>query len=142
LIPSLKGVEKAISKDLGKAADNSSKGFAGRFSSGASKWMKRGGLAIAGAATLAIGTALKKGFDRLTGIENATAKLSGLGHSAQSVEKIMDSALAAVKGTAFGLDDAAAVAASSVAAGVKPGQDLQRTLTLVADAATIGGTSR
>src|SRR5690606_18414102 len=141
LVPSLRGAEKAIEKQLGGAADKTSKSFAGRFSSGATKWMRRGGLAIAGAATAAMGLALKKGFDRLTGIENAQAKLSGLGHSAQGVKRIVDDALASVKGTAFGLDEAASVAASAVASGVKPGKDLERTLKLVADAATISGSS-
>lgn len=106
-----------------------------------------GGAAVVGAAAVAavtvgtLGTALAKGFSRLTALDNATAKLEGLGHSAESVQTIMDSALGAVKGTAFGLDEAAGVAASAVAAGVKPGADLQRTLSLVADASTIAGTS-
>lgn len=94
----------------------------------------------AGAGIAAIlGTALTKGFDRLTSIENAEAKLRGLGNSAKTVSQVMDDALASVKGTAFGLGDAASVAASAVASGVKPGQDLERTLKLVADAATIAG---
>lgn len=99
----------------------------------------------AGAASVAVGAlvgkALTGGWGRLTGIENAEAKLRGLGHSADNVKSIMTDALAAVKGTAFGMDDAATVAATAVAAGVKPGQDLERTLKLIADAATIGGSS-
>src|SRR5690606_24038796 len=67
-------------------------------------------------------------------------KLTGLGHSAKTVEKIMGNALSSVKGTAFGLDEASTVAASAVAAGIKPGRDLTRNLKLVADAATIAGT--
>ena len=47
----------------------------------------------------------------------------------------------AVKGTAFGLDTAATVAASAVAAGIKPGQELENYLRLTADAATIAGIS-
>jgi len=85
--------------------------------------------------------ALTLGFGRLQSIEQAEAKLTGLGHSADGVTAIMDSALASVKGTAFGLGEAAGVAASAVAAGVKPGEDLTRTLKLMADAAVIGGTS-
>src|SRR5699024_4232506 len=83
---------------------------------------------------------ITKGFSRLNQIDQARAKLSGLGHEAGSVEKIMDSALAAVKGTAFGMGDAATVAAATVAAGVKPGAELERTLKLMGDAATIAGT--
>lgn len=52
----------------------------------------------------------------------------------------MNNALASVRGTAFGMADAATVAASATAAGIRPGQDLERTLKLVADAATIAGT--
>ena len=85
------------------------------------------------------GLAIQGGFDRAMNIENAEFKLKGLGHSAEEVEEIMDNALASVKGTAYGLDDAATVAASAVAAGVQPGQDLERTLKLVGDAAAISG---
>ena len=83
--------------------------------------------------------AVQGGFNRALNIEQAEFKLKGLGHSAAEVENIMDDALASVKGTAYGLDEAATVAASAVAAGVKPGQDLERTLKLVGDAATISG---
>lgn len=98
-----------------------------------------GTAAAAGVATL--GVALTKGFSRLNALDQATAKLEGLGHSAESVQSIMDNALAAVRGTAFGMDEAAGVAAGVVAAGVKPGAELERTLKLVADASTIAGTS-
>lgn len=80
---------------------------------------------------------LTKGWDRLTGIENARAMLQGLGHDTATVERIMDDALASVKGTAFGLDEAATAAANAVAAGIKPGRDLEGVLRLVADAAAI-----
>ncbi|MUL47610.1 tape measure protein [Mycobacterium sp. CBMA293] len=96
------------------------------------------GTAMAGV-TATVGTALKLGFDRLTAIDDAKAKLSGLGHTTASTAKIMDSALAAVKGTAFGLGDAATIAAGAVAAGVKPGQELTDYLKRTADAAAIAG---
>jgi len=79
------------------------------------------------------------GFDRAVNIEQAEFKLKGLGHSAEEVDDIMKNALASVKGTAYGLDEAATIAASAVAAGVEPGEDLERTLKLVADAAAISG---
>src|SRR5690606_27467523 len=65
----------------------------------------------------------------------------GLGHDTQAVEAIMKDALGSVKGTAFGLDTAATVAASAVAAGIKPGKELEGYLRLTADAATIAGIS-
>lgn len=88
-----------------------------------------------------IGGFFAAGFQRLESIDNARAKLRGLGHDTQVIEGIMTNALGAVKGTAFGLDSAATVAASAVAAGIAPGDQLQRTLTLVADSATIAGGS-
>ena len=93
------------------------------------------------AGTALAGITLAKGWNRLTGIDDARAKLQGLGHDAQSVETIMDSALASVKGTSFGLDEAATAAANAVAAGIKPGQELTKYLSMTADAAAIAGTS-
>src|SRR5699024_3380514 len=94
-----------------------------------------GGAAVAGAFT----GSLVKGFNRLKDIENAEAKLTGLGHSAASVQSIMDNALASVKGTSFGLGEAAGLAGTLVASGIKPGQELEKTLKLTADSATIAG---
>lgn len=95
-----------------------------------------------GAAAVAlIGTSLAKGFSRLNAIDQATAKLRGLGNSASTVDKIMKNALASVKGTAFGLDEAATASATAVAAGVKPGKELTKYLTLVGDAATLTNSS-
>lgn len=98
-------------------------------------------VAVAGTAVGALGVAVTKGLGRLNSLDQATAKLDGLGHSAESVEAIMGNALASVRGTAFGMDEAAGVAAGVVAAGVKPGEQLERTLKLVADGATIAGSS-
>lgn len=88
-----------------------------------------------------VGLTLVKGFGRLKGIDEARAKLKGLGHDAESIEEIMNSALTSVKGTAYGLDEAATTAASAVAAGIKPGKELTRYLSLTADAAAIAGSS-
>lgn len=117
------------------------KGLGGSLMKGIGGAAVVGAAAVGAAAVGTLGVALTKGFQRLNSLDQATAKLEGLGHSAASVQQIMDDSLAAVKGTAFGMDEAAATAASAVAAGVKPGADLQRTLSLVADASTIAGTS-
>ena len=90
-------------------------------------------------AAAGVSAVFTKGLDRLTSIDNAQAKLRGLGHDAQSVEAIMTSSLDSVRGTAYGLGDAVSTAASSVAAGIKPGDELTRTLTAVADTAAIAG---
>lgn len=132
------GVSKALD-GLDPVAERSGKSMGGRISSGIGTVLKA---SVAGAGLAAGGVlagAITKGMGRLTGIENAQASLRGLGHDAASVESIMDNALASVSGTAFGLDAAAGVAASAVAAGIKPGQELERTLKLTGDAATIAG---
>lgn len=94
---------------------------------------------LVGAATALGSVALYKGFDRLVGIDTARAKLKGLGHDAEGVEAIMASALDSVRGTSFGMAEAATTAANATAAGVKPGKELTKYLTLTGDAAAIAG---
>lgn len=87
------------------------------------------------------GITIGKGFGRLVEIDNAKAKLDGLGHSGKDVKGIMNNALESVKGTSFGLGEAATTASSAVAAGIEPGKELTRYLSLTGDAAAIAGTS-
>lgn len=94
---------------------------------------------IAGGALASI--TIGKGFGRLVEIDNAQAKLDGLGHSGKDVKGIMNNALESVKGTSFGLGEAATTASSAVAAGIEPGKELTRYLSLTGDAAAIAGTS-
>lgn len=79
------------------------------------------------------------GFDRALNIQDARASLTGLGHDAGTVDTIMSNALDSVRGTAFGLDAAAQTAATAVAAGIAPGEELTQVLKTVADTATIAG---
>lgn len=81
--------------------------------------------------------ALASGWSRMTKIDNAKVKLEAIGNTAEDVSKIMDNALASVKGTAYGMDAAATIAASAVAAGIKPGKSLEKYLSSVADAAAV-----
>lgn len=83
------------------------------------------------------GLAVKGGIEKALAIENAQAKMSGLGHTSETVTTVMDNALSAVKGTAFGLGDAANIASTALASGIKPGAEMSKYLTLVADAAAI-----
>lgn len=94
------------------------------------------GTAIAGMLT----NSLARGFSRLQSIDDAQAKLRGLRYTGEEIEGVMDSALASVRGTAFGLGDASALAATMLASGVEQGEELTRTLKLAADVATIAGT--
>lgn len=87
------------------------------------------------------GMTLAKGWSRMTAIDNAKVKLEALGNTGPQVEKIMNNALASVQKTAYGMDAAATTAASAVAAGIKPGEELTRYLSLTADAAAVAGIS-
>lgn len=143
IVPETSKIAPGVRSALGGAARYAEKDGAGigsKLSSGIGKTLKTGAVATGAAVAGVLGAAMTKGFSRLTAIDSAEAKLSGLGHTAGSVSGIMSEALAAVKGTAFGLGDAASAAAAAVASGVKPGQDLQRTLKLMGDAASIAGT--
>lgn len=140
-MPTTEGISRAISKEIdggiNQGATKGEKTFGGKVG-GMVKLVGGAALAVGG---VVAGLALKGGFTRALNIEDAQAKLKGLGHDAETVEAIMADALASVKGTAFGLDTAATVAASAVAAGIKPGQELEKYLRLTADAATIAGSS-
>lgn len=146
---------KAVFGKLAPIAQGAAKGVGDAFltafqgiASKASSAMGAVGNAVKGIATGAvtvgiagIGTALTAGFSRLNAIDTASAKLRGLGNDAKSVDAIMANATASVKGTSFGLGEAATVAASAVAAGIKPGEQLETMLKGVANvAAATGGT--
>lgn len=128
---------KNLDRSASKSARKSGESSGGGFLAGLAGFLKGPALGVIGVASAGIGVAISKGVSRLTAIDDAKAKLTGLGHDAQSVAAIMDSATAAVKGTAFGLDEAATAA---VAAGIKPGQELTAYLTKMADAAAIANT--
>lgn len=144
-------VSQGVSKQIAKEIDGSGVGrtVGGQMSKGilasAANVAKQAGQIISGTiaagAGVAAAAAAGKGLSRLLQIEDATAKLRGLGNTAEDVEAIMSSALNAVRGTAFGMGEAATVAASAVAAGIRPGQELENYLKLTADAATIAGVS-
>lgn len=143
IVPEMNRVKPMIAnafKQVESTGDSAGQSLGKRLASGMGGVLKKSAVGVGVAAGAALGAGLTKGIGRLNGIEQAEAKLRGLGHSAGAVSGIMSDALASVKGTSFGLEEAATVAASAVAAGVKPGQDLQRTLKLVGDAATIAGT--
>lgn len=141
--PSGKGFGKSIEGDIGDAVDRASvKSSGSLISKIGGAFGKVGKIGIGAITTITGGIAAlaaKGGFTRALNIENAQAKLKGLGHDSASVTEIMNDALASVKGTAFGLGDAATVAASLSASGVKEGGQLTKVLKTVADTAQISG---
>src|SRR5699024_9664765 len=76
------------------------------------------------------------GFKRLVGMDNAQAKLKGLGVEGKQLEVVMEDVKSAVQGTTHTMADGADVAAGALAAGVKEGAELERYIKLVGDAAT------
>lgn len=143
--PSGKDFGKKLEGDIIQAVDNAAKtggtSILGKFG-GAFGKIGKIGLGAIGTITGGItALAAKGGFQRALAIENAQAKLKGLGHDSKSIAEIMNNALASVKGTAFGLGDAATVAATLSAAGIKSGDQMTNVLKTVADTAQISGRS-
>ncbi len=163
IVPSLKGIKNALTAGLGgevgKAGDTAGKtigehitgglgsalkgvgGVAGKALGAVATVGKAGAVAVGGLTAAVAGLAATGGVSRALQIEQAQAKLTGLGHSTAEVSGIMSDALASVKGTAYGLGDAASVAATMVASGIKPGQQLASVLKTIGDTATISGRS-
>ncbi|NEG90658.1 tape measure protein [Bifidobacterium aerophilum] len=143
--PSTKGLGKAIEGSIDDGTSTgvkkSGKTILSRVG-GAFKTVGKIGVGAVGTVTGAIaGLAAKGGFDRALNIERARTKLKALGHDTKSVDGIMSDALASVKGTAFGLGDAASVAAGLVASGIKQGKSLATVLGTVGDVAQVSGRS-
>lgn len=145
VVPSGKDFGKTIEGQISQNVINAGKtGGDGLLKSMSGVFSKVGKIGLGAVTAIGGGiTALaaKGGFERALNIENAQAKLRGLGHSATDISAIMDNALASVKGTAFGLGDAATVAASLSASGIKSGEQMTNVLKTVADTAQISGRS-
>lgn len=139
IVPTTRGIGKKIEAEFQEGFDATEKA-GGQMFSRVAGFARGAATAIVATTVGAIGAAIAKGFGRLNSIDVAQAKLKGLGNDAATVETIMKNALASVKGTAFGLGDAASVAASAVAAGVQPGKSLETYLKAVANGAAAAGT--
>ena len=93
--------------------------------------------ATAGIGAAIGGIAVAGGFSRAMKLDEARTQLNALGYDTKRVDGIMASALASVKGTAFGLDAAATIAANALASGKKEGDGLTKSLTTVANTAAL-----
>lgn len=132
IVDGMKGIGREVEKEAGRIR---ARGDA--LLGGIGKGVKWGAAGVAAGGAALLGGAAIGGFTRLADIEDARASLEGLQMSATQIDAVMESALASVKGTAFGMGDAASVAATMTAAGIKPGEELTNVLSLVADSATI-----
>ena len=99
--PSGKDFGKKLEGDITQAADNAAKtggtSILGKFGGAFGKIGKIGLGAIGTIAGGITALAAKGGFQRALAIENAQAKLKGLGHDSKSIAEIMNNALANVK---------------------------------------------
>lgn len=144
IVPSLRGAGRQISSELGGAKfaphlKSAGKSWGTKITAGLTSTMKKGLIGAGAGIGAAFSTSIFKGFGRLKSIEEARAGLEGMKLSAEDVAEVMANAQKSVKGTAFGLGDAATAAKGLVAAGVKPGQELERVLGLIGDTAAQSG---
>lgn len=144
IMPSAKGISGSIQSIINPEATNAGKSAGSRLASSIADTMgKVGGkltksitLPVAGAMTAIGGLVGVLGFKRLTGMDNARAKLQGLGVEGKQLEIVMENARDAVTGTTHTMADGVDVAAGALAAGVAEGAELERYIRLVGDAAT------
>ncbi len=153
VIPSLKGVDKAIKDQLGPAVGGAGaaagqaagRGFASKFGSAiasvasSAASVVTSGLSAAGVAGGALfGAALTKGFSRFTAIEDATASLTvTLGDSAKA-GTLLQGVLDTVRGTPFRLDQFATAAQRLAGMGIEA-QKIPHFLSAIGNAAATQG---
>ena len=134
--PTFRGAQRKVRDGLGvplaKEGPKQGRNLGDMIVSGTTRVFKWGGVAVGAA----LGTAITKGFGRIRAMEDATAKIEGLGYSAKEVDQIMSDVQGALDGTMFLYSEGADVAAGALAAGVQEGEELEKYLRLTADAAT------
>lgn len=144
IMPSAKGISGSIQSVMNPEATKAGKSAGSRIATSISKSMGGMGKTLTKAITVPAVTATTAvaglvgalGFKRLVGMDNAQAKLQGLGIEGKQLEIVMKNAKDAVTGTTHTMADGADVAAGALAAGVAEGKELERFIKLVGDAAT------
>src|SRR5699024_5814575 len=125
-------IRDGLGKPLAQEAPKQGRDLGNSIVAGTTRVFKWGGAAVGAA----LGAAITKGFGRIRAMEDATAKIAGLGYPAKDVYQIMPAWQGALDGTMFLYSEGADVAAGALAAGVKEGEELESYLRLTADAAT------
>ena len=98
-------------------------------------WITKPALAAGGAVTAMFGGL---GAKRLIGLDNAKAKLKGMGYTTEEVGAITDDVTEAVSTGMTTMAEGVDIAAGAMGAGVEEGKELQRYIKLVGDAAIAG----
>lgn len=155
IIPSLRGAEGAIQKELGgldlggvgeQAGKTVTKGLSKQLSGMGSTLTGIGKtltgaitVPIAGATTAAAGLTAALGWGRLTSVDTAEAQLKGLGYEAGDVARISDQLTTDLEGGMMDMGQATSAAATAMAAGVEEGAELTKYIQTL-DSAVVGGT--
>lgn len=126
------GVRAAFG-DVEKDADRSGKRAGSAFGGAVASAVKRA------APVLAAGLVVKGGLSRLLAIDDAEAKLKGLGLTGREIGGVQASIDRAVTGTAFSLSDGMTAATTAMASGVRQGKELEGYVRLIGDVATQAG---
>src|SRR5690625_548960 len=144
IMPSAKGISGSIQKAINPEATAAGKSAGRNIASSIASTLgglgdtltKKVTLPALGAVTAIGGLVGALGFKRLVGMDNAQAKLVGLGYTAKDIDNILKTVNESVTGTTHTMAEGTDVAAGALAAGVKEGKELERYITLVGDAAT------
>lgn len=134
-------VRKQIDKAVVSPSGSWGEKMGGKITSGLKKTMKAGAVATTAAAGVSAGKAFSDGFNRLASTDKAEKALEGLGYKGKDIDQIMGNVNKSIEGTSFLMGDTAQVASVMLSSGIKPGQDLQDTLSRVADSAAHSGVS-
>src|SRR5690625_2934897 len=137
--PTFSGLHLEIRKELQGIGEPAGRSAGRSLGHSVKMGSTRGAIVAGGAIAGGRAATLTSGFSRLTAIEDAEAMLRGLGHSVEEVEAIMQNPMDSTEGTAIRMDKMATTAAQMVAAGIEPGEEWPRVVTLGGDAASIAG---
>jgi len=145
--PNMSGFFKQInaemnSSQMANAGAIGGKTIGGKFVSGVGGAAKKvAKVGLASLAAMGAGMSVKTfggGMSRALALDSANLKIKALG---LNVDKVKESALTAVKGTAFGLDAAFTAAGTLGASGIKEGTEMTKALQSAAGAAALSGIS-
>lgn len=138
VVPDTSPIAPGIRKAFGEASRGGKRSggmLGGAFATAAKRTIAGAGIATAAASALTI----KGGWNRLLQIDDARARLKGLGLSIEDIGQVQSNVDKAVTGTAFSLAEGMTAATTAMSSGVKQGKELERYLTLIGDVATQGG---
>ncbi|QCQ15456.1 hypothetical protein EHF32_01185 [Microbacterium sp. RG1] len=145
IIPAAKDFGKNLSSQVSPAMNSAGRSGGNALYSGLTDGLARSVTAALGAASTIgaalVGMAAAGGFSRALKLDEARTKLTALNYTTEQSKAITESALASVKGTAYGLDSAVNSAVGLLAAGIQPGQQLTGVLTTIGNTAALAGVS-